>query len=99
MERALAEAVHRCFPPGTVTTGEQPALEIRPPAAEDIDDKADIDILTKTGKRLTKILPMVAFNRASISRFMIKTWRCQGWPWVALSPSQSCLPTRKIRRL
>ena len=53
MEWAVAQAVRECFPPRTVTLGEKPKPEIVPPgsAVMEVGDRADIDILTKTGKR------------------------------------------------
>ena len=53
MECALEQALHDCLPPGAVTTGAQPAPELTPPGALELDpaDRADVDVLTRTGTR------------------------------------------------
>ena len=53
MEWALDQALHACLPPSTITTGMKPAPEIFPVDAEplDVHDRADVDVLTKTGRR------------------------------------------------
>ncbi len=53
MEWAFAEAVRDCLPPGSVVTGAKPAPELQPPgAAAAPGECADVDVLTRTGKRL-----------------------------------------------
>lgn len=53
MEWALAEALHDSLPPGSVTTGRQPAPEVIPPGAPapGLAERADVDVLTKKGTR------------------------------------------------
>ena len=53
MEWAFARALHECLPLGSVTTGAKPAPEVHPPGAADpdTDDRADVDVITRTGQR------------------------------------------------
>jgi len=53
MEWALDQALHDCLPPGAVTTGAQPVPELTPPGAKELDpaDRADVDVLTRAGRR------------------------------------------------
>ena len=75
MEWALAQALHDCLPPGSVVTGEKPAPELHPPATEDLDpaDRADIDVLTRTGVRHVFDVRTVNVQRASGVRSTAQT--------------------------
>jgi hypothetical protein len=70
MEWAFAEAIHDCLPPGSVVTGEKPAPDLRPlgAAEPDSDDRADVDVLTRTGKRFVYDVRTVNVQRASAAR-------------------------------
>ena len=50
---AFAQALNDCLPHGSVVTGEQPAPECVPPGVPDPEpgDRADVDVLTRNGKR------------------------------------------------
>ena len=67
MEWAFAQALHDCLPPGSVVTGEQPAPERLPIATAPLEsaDRADVDVLTRTGKRFTFDVRTVNVQRGS----------------------------------
>ena len=70
MEWAFAQALHDCLPLGSVTTGEKPAPEVHPPGAADPDpdDRADVDVLTRTGRRFVFDVRTVNVQCASAVR-------------------------------
>ena len=70
MEWAFAEALHDCLPHGSVVTGEQPAPELNPPGAGDLDsgDRADVDVLTRSGRRFVFDVRTVNVQCASAAR-------------------------------
>ena len=70
MEWAFAEALHDGLPPGSVVTGEKPAPERQPvgEAVPDPGDRADVDVLTKTGKRFVYDVRTVNVQCASGAR-------------------------------
>jgi len=61
------DMVDRSLPPGSVVTGEQPAPERLPIATAPLEsaDRADVDVLTRTGKRFTFDVRTVNVQRGS----------------------------------
>ena len=70
MEWAFAQALHECPPLGSVTTGAKPAPEVHPPGAADPDpdDRADVDVLARTGQRFVFDVRPVNVQCASAAR-------------------------------
>jgi len=70
MEWAFARALHECLPLGSVTTGAKPAPEVHPPGAADpdTDDRADVDVITRTGQRFVFDVRTVNVQCASAAR-------------------------------
>ena len=69
-EWAFAQALHDCLPPGSVVTGEKPAPELEPPgeAALAQGECADVDVLTRSGRRFVFDIRTVNVQCASGAR-------------------------------